>query len=170
MALETFSLADNIGHSSLYSDLSAHETYTTRLVRVDTGSAQNVRSPLQHGLQKCLRACWFYCVSRKRRHQRENLGNPTVEIEAKLKDSCQNTIRCADFIARFLITLFAGAFLVGPLVILSYQSSREAHLVTVAICIVFFNFVTCLSVKASAQGMAASAAYAAVLVVFVSNN
>jgi VIT1/CCC1 family predicted Fe2+/Mn2+ transporter len=97
-------------------------------------------------------------------------GATAAELEESLTRSYQNTAFLAETITRLLVALLGGFFLVVPLVILSSQSSNSSNLVTVSICIVIFAFLISFLTKASNQEiMAASAAYAAVLSVFVSN-
>ena len=68
------------------------------------------------------------------------------------------------------MALLAGAALVGPLILLTYQPTLEIRVVTISICIVVFCFIMTLLTKGqNSEVMAASAAYAAVLSVFVSN-
>ena len=170
MSMETFALTDDTWHSTWRADLNDHESYKTRLVRVDLAPC-NGRSLLEVGLNKCVRTLWWHWTSNKISTKGTNFGTAAPDVEKNLRTSYRDTIRIASFLTRFLVALFAGLFLVGPLVLLSYQSSKEAHLLTVGACIVIFSFIVSLASKASAQEtMAASAAYAAVLVVFVSNS
>jgi hypothetical protein len=92
-------------------------------------------------------------------------------LRAMFDRSYQNTARVAEAATRFLAAALAGTFLVVPLIILSFQTSKGSHLVTVSVCIVVFSLLISLSSKASNyETMAASAAYAAVLAVFVSGS
>lgn len=69
-----------------------------------------------------------------------------------------------------MIALIAEAALVVPLSILSWQPLQESRLLVVMGCIAVFCFLISLLSKASNyEAMAASAAYAAVLSVFISN-
>ena len=164
-------MADNSWESSLRTDFNPYETYKTRLVRVDQAYRTGSRDVIRHALRKCLRALWFFVC-------RGGIGGEVQEpyasaatLESHLKKSYQNTARLAEIITRFLVALLAGAFLVIPLVVLSYQSSNQTHLITVSICIVIFSLLVSLVSKASnEQTMVASAGYAAVLVVFLSNS
>ena len=171
MLMETYALADSSWAAGLRTDLNAYETYKTRLVRVDLAHRSGSRDILRHGLRKCLRAFWFYL-----RHEGNKTGAPgpyasASRIESNLKKSYQNTAGLAEVITRFLVALMAGAFLIIPLVALSHQSSTQTHLVTISICIVVFSLLISLISKASnEQIMAASAGYAAVLAVFLSNS
>lgn len=173
MMMETFALADNSWQASLQSDNhNPYEVYKTRLVRVDTVSRSRSGDLLRRALRKYLRAFWFFIRSRGQHAQKKHSSySSATALESNLKRSYQNTSRLADVITRFLIALIAGVFLVIPLVILSHQSSSEAHLVTISIFIVLFSLLVSLLTRATnEETMVASAAYAAVLSVFFSNN
>ena len=172
MMMETFSLADNTVQSGLRNDLNPYETYKTRLVRVDQARRNDSRDVLRHSLRKFLRYFWFF-AHRGRASDVESdrySSGPILEAKAKLKRTYQNTTHLAEIITRFLVAVLAGAFLVIPLIVLSHQSSSETHLITVSVFIVVFSLLVSLASKASnEQTMAASAGYAAVLVVFLAN-
>ena len=168
--METFSLADNSWQASLRSDdRNPYEMYKTRLVRVDTVDRRHSGDLLRRSLRKYLRASWFFLRFRGQHALHENPY--AAELEANLKHSYQNTSQLADVFTRFLIALIAGVFLVVPLAVLAHQSTTEAHLVTISVFIVLFSFLVSLLTKATnEETMVASAAYAAVLSVFLSNN
>ena len=172
MMMETFALADNSWQANLRSnDHNPYEIYKTRLVRVDTTGRSRAGDFLRRGLRKYLRAFWFFLWTGGRKTPTQNPYYSATELESNLKRSYQNTSRIADIIARMLVALLAGAFLVVPLVILSRQSSDEAHLITISVCIVMFSsLVSLLSRASNEETMVASAAYAAVLSVFFTNN
>lgn len=173
MMMETFALADNSWQASLRSDnQNPYELYKTRLVRVDTVSRSRSGDLLRRSLRKYLRAFWFFIRFRgKHAHQKHSSYSSATELESNLKRSYQNTSLLADIITRFLVALIAGAFLVTPLAILSHQSTSEAHLVTISVFVVFFSLLVSLLTRATNEEMmVASAAYAAVLSVFLSNN
>ena len=169
--METFSLADNSWESQLRTDFNPYEKYKTRLVRVDQECRKGSRDILRHTLRKGFRAFWFFV--RQDGIGREGSGSFTSAstLESNLKKSYQNTACLAEIITRFVVALLAGAFLVIPLILLSNQSSSQTHLITVSTCIVIFSLLVSLASKASnEQIMGASAGYAAVLVVFLSNS
>ena len=174
MLMETYSMADNSWESRIRTDFNPYETYKTRLVRVDQAHRTGSRDIIRHALRKCLRALWFFVC----RHHRGGIVTEPQEpyasaatLESHLKKSYQNTARLAEIITRFLVALLAGAFLVIPLVVLSYQASSQTHLITISVCIVVFSLLVSLVSRASnEQIMVASAGYAAVLVVFLSNS
>lgn len=168
--METFSLADNSWESRLRTDFNPYETYKTRLVRVDQERRNGSRDILRHVLRRYFRALWFFVRQDGIRRNRCEPYASASTLESDLKESYQNTARLAEIITRFLVALLAGAFLVIPLILLSYQSSSRTHLITVSTCIVIFSLLVSLASKASnEQTMMASAGYAAVLVVFLSN-
>ena len=73
-------------------------------------------------------------------------------------------------IARFLIAVMTAAFLIASLGFFTKQTSIGAHLVTVSLFILAFAVFLAVCSRATNQEiMGASAAYAAVLVVFVSS-
>ncbi len=83
----------------------------------------------------------------------------------------QNTTRIAEIVTRFMIAMVTEAALVVPLIVLSRQNSRKSRLLVVISFVSIFCFLLSLLSKASNyEIMAASAAYAAVLTVFVSNS
>jgi hypothetical protein len=170
MLMDTYALADNDWQSSLRTDFNPYETYKTRLVRIDLPRRGQPKDPFRHNLRRFLRGIWFFKRNRKVKQDQEwrGDGTATAKLESDLKKSYQNTNDLAEYITRSLFGLLAGPFLVVPLVVLSKQSSDDAHLTTVSVCIVIFSLVVSLLTRASNQEiMAASAAYAAVLVVFV---
>ena len=164
-------MADNSWESRLRTDFNPYETYKIRFVRVDQAHRTGSRDIIRHALRKCLRALWFFvCRGRIAREAQEPYASAAT-LESRLKKSYQNTAHLAEMITRFLVALLAGAFLVIPLVVLSYQSSSQTHLITVSICIVIFSLLVSLVSRASnEQTMVASAGYAAVLVVFLSSS
>ena len=170
MMMETFALADNSWQASLRNkDRFPYELYKTRLVRVDTIGRRHLSDILRRSLRKYLRAFWFFIRSQG---QYEHQKNPSAaELEANLKRSYQNTSQLADVLARFLIALITGALLVIPLTVLAHQSTTKAHLITISVSIILFSLLVSLLTKATNEEMmVASAAYAAVLSVFFSNN
>ena len=139
-------------------------------MRVDLAHRSGSRDILCHGLRKGLRAFWYFICSGgiKHGHKASDLYTSAPDLELSLTISYQNTARVAEVVTRFLVALVAGAFPVVSMVILSNQSSSEAHLITVSVCIIIFSFlVSLISIDSNEQAMAASAVYAAVLVVFL---
>src|SRR5216117_1579874 len=71
MAMETFSLLDDEKQSNLRTDLTLHEIYKTRLVRVDLG-ARSRQDPFQRRLHKYLRAFRYWRLSKQPRSHCED--------------------------------------------------------------------------------------------------
>jgi hypothetical protein len=165
MAMETFSLLDDEKHSSLRDDLTLHEIYKTRLVRVDL-ETRNRQDPFQRRLHKYLRAFRYWKLSRRAQNNSEGLGS----FRSGHRWSYQNTVFIAEAVGRFVIAGITALFLVVPLAILSHESRKDIQLITVSICIVIFSFTVSILLKSSnVEMVVVSAAYAAILSVFVSN-
>jgi hypothetical protein len=166
MTMETFSLLDDEKQSRLRHDLTLHEIHKTRLLRVDLGTRART-DPFQRWLHKYLRAFRYWRLSRKAENDEEGFRSFAGQGRTW---SYQNTILIADVIGRVTTAGLTAAFLVAPLAILSHVSSRSTQLIVVSVCILVLVFLVSLFLKVSSfETMAASAAYAAVLSVFVSN-
>ncbi len=167
MLMETFSLIDDEKQSSLWGDLTLDEVYKTRLLRVDLGTRSRT-DPFQRWLHRFLRAFRYWGLSNKARNNEEGLGSFAGEHR---RWSYQNTIRKAEIIGRVTTAVLTTIFLMTPLVIFSRESSRDVQLVVLFVFLLFLSFLMSLFLKVSSyEMMAVSAAYAAVLSVFVSNN
>lgn len=163
--METFSLLDDEKQSSLRDDLNLYEMYKTRLLRVDMGPRSRT-DPFQRWLHKHLRTLRYWRLSRKSQNNEEGLGSSTRCRQW----SYQNTILIANIIGRVTTASLTVIFLIAPLGILSNESSKRIQLVVVSVCILTLSFLVALFLKVSSlEMMAVSAAYAAVLSVFVSN-
>ncbi|GAB1318642.1 hypothetical protein MFIFM68171_08852 [Madurella fahalii] len=74
-----------------------------------------------------------------------------------------------DKLARLVVAIAGGAFLLAPMYGLTFMQTQRDKLITVGLFVVFFAVVVALASKATNQEVVgATAAYAAVLVVFVS--
>jgi hypothetical protein len=166
MTMETFSLLDDEKQSSLRNDLSLYEIHKTRLLRVDLGTRART-DPFQRWLHKHLRAFRYWRLSRKAQYNTEGLDS---FAGGRRQWSYQNTILITEIIGRVVTAALTAVFLVAPLAILSHESSKDIQLVVVAVWILVLSFLVSLFLKVSSfEMMAVSAAYAAVLSVFVSN-
>ncbi|CAI6271096.1 unnamed protein product [Periconia digitata] len=166
MAMETFSLIDDEKQASLRDDLNLHEVYKTRLLRVDLGTRTRT-DPFQRWLHRYLRAFRYWRLSKRSKNNTEGLGSPTSN---RHQWSYQNTILIADIVGRVTTAMLTAVFLVMPLAILSHQPSKDVQLIVVSVWILVLSFLVSLFLKVSSfEMMAISAAYAAVLSVFVSN-
>ncbi len=172
MSMETFSLTDNIPQSSLRQDIHAYEKFKTRMLRVDLPRRNSSRDPIQHFLRKGLRRLWYAFNLWKLREDDEEQGRtkPVSRLMMNWDRTYQNTSRIVEAVTRLIMALIAGAALIVPLIVLSFQTSQESRLLVVVVFVSIFCFLLSLLSKASNyETMPASAAYAAVLTVFVSN-
>ena len=167
--METFALADNPWQSNLREDLNSYEIYKTRMARVDLPRRTDTRDPLRHYLRKALRSFRYFCCFESARSSTSSQHQVASELELNdHRQSFQNTTRIADFLARFIVATLASAFLVVPLAVLSGQKSHRNQLGLTAMFIVLFCLLVSLLSKGSNQEIVtASAAYTAVLVVFM---
>jgi hypothetical protein len=73
-----------------------------------------------------------------------------------------------DWIARFIIAFIGGAALLVPMIIMIFDPSRTKSVITTSVSVLLFAAFLALGINASNQDtLAATATYAAVLVVFV---
>ncbi|KAI3392457.1 hypothetical protein diail_5701, partial [Diaporthe ilicicola] len=167
MTMERCSLLDDEKAASARTDLTLPEMYETRLLRLDLPSRSRA-DPVSHWIHKLLRDCRYWRLSRR-------CSARGVEAQGTLgragSFSHQNSAYIANCIGRFITTLMTSFFLVVPLAILSPKSPSNVQVVVVAVCILVFSFLVATMLKASNfEMMAVSAAYAAVLAVFVPNS
>ena len=74
----------------------------------------------------------------------------------------------ADKLAGFLVALVGGAFLVAPMVELTYVRTQKWQIVSVVLWVLVFSLAVAMTSKAkNVELLGATAAYAAVLVVFI---
>lgn len=163
----TFSLIDDQHQSDLRTDLNLHEIFKTRLVRVD--SPEKPQDPLQQMIHEWLRNFRYWRLSRQDVHDVEKADSPSRKPESRHGATHQDSGYLAEWSARFVVALVTSLFLVVPLVILAFQSNKKWQLVTVLISILVFSLaISTLMKTANFQTVAAAAAYAAVVSVFVS--
>ena len=73
-----------------------------------------------------------------------------------------------DTLARFIVAITGGLSLVVPMLVMRVHEHLKKSLITVSVAVLLFSALTSLMFKASnVETLAATAAYAAVLVVFV---
>jgi VIT1/CCC1 family predicted Fe2+/Mn2+ transporter len=76
--------------------------------------------------------------------------------------------KIADKLASVVVAFIGGAFLLAPMYNLTYVQDQKYQLVSVVLWVLFFGISLALSSKATNQELLlATAAYAAVLVVFL---
>lgn len=165
MTMETFSLLHDERQSSLRTELSLYEIYNTRLVRTDLG-VRSRTDPFQRRLHKYLRDFRYWQHLKSNQEDSEAPG----PITTPRKWGCQNTILIAEVAGRIITVVTIGVFLIVPLAIITHQS-KDNQVTTVSIFILIFSFVVTAAWKVSnLEMMALSAAYAAVLATFVSDD
>lgn len=162
--METFSLLDDEKQTNMRTDLNLPEKYNTRLLRTDLGPRSQT-DPFQRWIHRYLRGFRYWKLSRSQCSV-EGLGSPRRDH----RWSYQNTALVASILGRATSAVMTCFFLVVPLGVLSANSTRGAQLIIVSVCILVFSFLVAIMLRASNfEMMALSAAYAAVLSVFVSN-
>lgn len=170
MLMEKSSLADSDMLSSQQTHLSLHEVFTTRILRVDL-APRSFKDPLRGWLHGRLRSLRFDRPKNDTLRQSSEPNRDIQTVEAKRRKHYRDSTWLAEISARLLVAFLAAVFFVVPLVILNYQDSTKAHLLTVSLCIIIFSVMLSLGTKASNQEtMVACGGYAAVLVVFVSSS
>ena len=170
--METFTLSNNRWQFNTRENTNSYEVFKSRLVRVDLPRRTGSRDILRHYLQKSLRAIWFFAYFRQASGSSVShippSESPSVLERNSSKQSYQNTAQLVDFLTRFIVAISSCAFLVVPLATLSTARSHNAQLALISVFIVLFCLLISSLSKASNQEiMTASAAYAAVLVVFL---
>ena len=80
----------------------------------------------------------------------------------------EDTSPFVDILARFMVAITGGLSLVIPMLVMRLDEYLKKSLITVSVAVILFSALTSLMFKASyVETLAATAAYAAVLVVFV---
>lgn len=74
------------------------------------------------------------------------------------------------YLERTFMAVMGGTFLVGPMLVMVLHNTRTTSLVTTSICVFLFGLVVSYFLEKQMDVLSATAAYAAVLVVFVGTN
>lgn len=166
MSMETVSLFDDENQVAHRQDLTIHELYKTRLVRVDQ-SPRVRQDPLQRRIHKILRWFRFWRLSKKSRNNVEAAGKQAI---GEGKRSYQNTALVSTIISRSILVILTAIFLTVPLISLSQESRKGVQLTVISTCVAAFGLLVSLALAAtSLEIMIVCAAYAAILAVFLSN-
>jgi hypothetical protein len=73
-----------------------------------------------------------------------------------------------DRLGRLIVAILGGAALLTPMMIMTYRTSQTARLITVSVAVIVFGLILSLGTKSTNQEiLGGSAAYAAVLVVYI---
>ncbi|KAI1387920.1 uncharacterized protein F4822DRAFT_430668 [Hypoxylon trugodes] len=187
MSMDTFSLLDNEEQCSQRHDLTIHEMYETRLLRVDRGPRDR-KDPFQRWIHRLLRFFRYRRLKNKAENDCKNSHESGLESycgsesnhksacehprpqNANHRWSCQSTDLIANITSRLVIALTTAMFLIIPLVLLSGELNRKTQLAVIAAWVILFACVVTVMLRASnLEMMVVTAAYAAILSVFVSN-
>jgi hypothetical protein len=165
MSMDTFALLDDEKQCSLRTDITLYEMYKTRLLRVDQ-TPRTRQDPLQRSIHQLLRWFRYSQISKSSQNNVEN-ASPFGMNQAS---SSQNATLISEIISRVIIGIVTAIFLIAPLIALSYDSRKSIQIVIISICIVVFACLVSVLLRASnLEMMVVTAAYAAIIAVFVSN-
>lgn len=162
-------LSDLYGHGAA-SALESFETMTQRVV------APNNDSPYINGvifpeLAELNSRRSYPLGLRKLAKGRHGLSEMKDTAEKALLESRQRKIWVQETRLRFAMAIAGGLMLIVPVLIMMLVPSRTTSLVTVSIAVLIFSVLVAFTSTAKPQEvLAATAAYAAVLVVFVGTN
>jgi len=160
--MDTFSLIDDAAQCGLRDDLTLHEMYKTRLLRVDQGPRTR-HDPLQRWLHKWLRYFRYHDMSRRQQDSERRGTMPT-------SGPYQHTVLIANIVCRIVVALVTAAFLIVPMAVLAEVAQEGTQILVVSVCIITFASLVSVVLRTSnLELMLISAAYAAILSVFISN-
>ncbi|KAM6486530.1 hypothetical protein HDV62DRAFT_219129 [Trichoderma sp. SZMC 28011] len=165
MSMDTFALLDDEKQCSLRTDISLYEMYKTRLIRVDQ-TPRTRQDPLQRSIHQLLRRFRYLRISKSSNGNVEGIGSTGTNQSW----SSQNATLISEIISRVIIGVITAIFLIAPLVALSYESRKSIQIVIISTCIVVFACLVSVLLRSSnLEMMVVTAAYAAIISVFVSN-
>ena len=126
------------------------------LFKTFSGRASRPSDPLRRWLSKVLPRAL------------NSIQKALIENHAESKFTPQNVSPFVDKVARFIVAMTGGLSLVVPMFIMSIPESSTRSLVTTSVAVVFFAGVISVGYNTSnSETLGITAAYAAVLVVFV---
>lgn len=164
--MDTFSLLDDEKQCSLRNDLTLHEMFKTRLVRVDQGPRTR-QDPLQRSIHHLLRLVRYKQISKSSDSDTES----AYPLTKYAMWPTQNSALVSDIMSRIILATTTAAFLIVPLAILSQEARKSIQIVVVTVCIVAFACLVSVALRVSnVEMMVVCAAYAAIIAVFVSNS
>ena len=121
-------------------------------------STRSLGSQLQKALQDHLPK-WITWSSSEKKLQ------PAYYAKGKAPTKVSTAIRV---ISSTILSLCSGASIIVPMIVMSFDPSKEKSLIVVSVAVVLFSFVLGAIVQAKSENVfIATATYAAVLVVFV---
>lgn len=165
MSMDTFALLDDEKQCSLRTDITLYEMYKTRLIRVDQ-TPRTRQDPLQRSIHQLLRRFRYLRISQATQNSIEGIGSAGTNQAW----SSQNAALISDIISRIIIGVVTTIFLIAPLIALSYEPRKGIQIGIISTCIVVFACLVSVMLRASnLEMMIVTAAYAAIIAVFVSN-
>lgn len=168
LSMDTFSLLDDDTQRCMTTGLSLPEMHKTRLVRVDQ-SPRTRQDPLQRSIHHILRLLRYWKIAKSANGDVEH-NTPSRPARAGNRQTSQNTSLIADIISRVIIAMLTAMFLLVPLATLSPGSAKSVQIAIIAAFVVVFASLVSVTLRASnLEMMIVSAAYAAIISVFVSN-
>ncbi|CAN8099915.1 unnamed protein product [Discula destructiva] len=154
MQMKTFSMFEDDRRTKYHLEMNDWEAYKTSLIRVDL-PAGRPRSPFENWLHHFLR--WIKW--NKRQH------------DNRAESSQFNSIAFSNIVLNILVATGTITLFVTPTILLSNRAGSPVEIFTISLFIGVFSFIVSFRSGSSAiSTMGATAAYGAVLVVFLSNN
>ena len=103
-------------------------------------------------------------IAKRMRSKAGNLGFRELDQDGRISRQREKA-----FTERVVMAMFGGIALIGPMLIMTLHKSENTSLITVSVATFIFALVMAVAAKESAgkDVLGATAAYAAVLVVFV---
>lgn len=122
------------------------------------GAAASTTDPLRRLLMRVLPSRLTFSRQERQTRTREyEEGRPPRHVSGLV-----------DGLARFVMAIAGGVFLVVPMIVMTLRPSQTKSLVTVLVAVVSFSLLLSLGIKVSnIETLVSTATYAAVLVVFV---
>ncbi|KAK3645746.1 hypothetical protein LTR56_008933 [Elasticomyces elasticus] len=100
---------------------------------------------------------------------RKTLGDILPKrYRSKFLENVSSKLSLTGMLVRFMVAFFGGASLLVPMIVMTFRTSRTARLVTVCVATLLFAYAIALLKPVNKQDiLGATAAYAAVMVVYV---
>jgi hypothetical protein len=146
--------------SSYFADIAdlPRDPYNTQLCELPDEEVSGLNDPLRKLLKR-------YLPSRISYGAEERLAQTSEFIRGTPP---RKTSAFVDALARFILAVIGGASLIVPMIIMTLHPSQAKSLITTSVAVIFFSFFMSVGIKSTNQDtLGATAAYAAVLVVFV---
>ncbi|KAK5110242.1 hypothetical protein LTR85_001301 [Meristemomyces frigidus] len=143
---------------SVFPDVDGFESANYRCVPRQSNTSEAV-DDVREFLRKHLPVSFTWTEEEKKAHK--DLFDEKIYMPKRLS-------RKAEVLARFIVAMFGALFILLPMYIMALDTNRTKNLVTTTVAVLLFAMVSSLTLRTSNdQTLGATAAYAAVLVVFV---